>query len=377
MTNAFLIKASRARLGRFTTRGYSGQNPALPGDPVGVSLEHRLQTASGLTPHLGRQAVWVGARLRRDGAHRGRGLFGSHLMSPPRPWLIGVQANNTSAVERDRIAQLLQGPIRDHGDWILLSTCHRVEVYGFGAAPQLNRNIRAESGESAVRHLMRVAAGLESAIIGEDEVLHQVREALARTRASRALDNRLGRMFETAIAAGRLARAERMVGGGNLAQRAVTWLGQRSELAGGSVLIAGAGRMGSALAHAARLAGSEVTIASRNPARAQRLARLYGGRGVDLASGAEIATKSAAVAVALAGMWQEFRPDDAMLPPIADISAPPAVLASIRSRLNGDFLGIDDLYTRTRPVPSAYIEKAEQIVEIKTREFAEWLERRA
>jgi glutamyl-tRNA reductase len=292
------------------------------------------------------------------------------------PWMVGVQADNAGAEERDRVAGLLQRPMAAHKNWILLSTCHRVEVYGFGDPPQLKQDIRVETGERAVRHLIRVAAGLESAIIGEDEVLHQVREALASARASRTLDTRLGRMFETAIAAGRLARAERTVAGGNLAQRAVAWLLQRSDLAGRPVLIAGAGRMGSALAHAARLAGADITVASRNPRRAQRLARVYGGRGVDLASGAELATRSTGIAVALAGVWHEFQPADVVLPPIADISAPPAVLPSIRERLNGGFLGIDDLYARTGALPSAYIEKAEQIVDTKARELTAWLARR-
>jgi glutamyl-tRNA reductase len=289
--------------------------------------------------------------------------------------MVGLQADNATAEDRDRVAHVLRGSMTDQKNWVLLNTCHRVEAYGFDAAPQLSGDVRVETGERAVRHLIRVAAGLESAIIGEDEVLHQVRQALAHARASRSLDSRLGRMFETAISTGRLARAKRTIAGGNLAQRAVAWLQQRSKLGGRPVLIVGAGRMGSALAHAARLAGSEVTIASRNQARAGQLARVYGGRGVDLTGGAEIAPKSAAIAVALAGPWHEFQPIDLALPPIADISAPPAVLASIRARLNRGFLGIDDLYARTQALPRGYIGRAEQIVDAKTREYVAWLER--
>lgn len=297
-------------------------------------------------------------------------------MSDQLPWMAGSQADNASAEERDRLARSLSAYLRDGKNWILLKTCHRVEFYGVGAVPPLDQDVRVETAANAVRHLMRVAAGLESAIIAEDEVLHQVREALADARASRQLDKQLTRMFETAISAGRLARAKRTIAGGNLAQRAVSWLQERAELAGHHVLVVGAGRMGSALAHATRLAGSEVTIASRDPSRAQRLARVFGGRGVDLAAGAEIALDSAAVAVALGGEWREFHPIAAALPPIADISSPPAVLASIRTQLNGGFLGIDDLYARTHVLPSAYIERAERIVDAKTGEFMAWLDRR-
>src|ERR1700687_4925458 len=261
-------------------------------------------------------------------------------MSVSEPWVMAVHAETVAAEGRDRIARSVQGRIA--GDRvILLSTCHRVELYGFGVMPDLKTHLQVETGEQAVRHLVRVAAGLESAIIGEDEVLHQVRDALAQARALRSLDRRLQRLFETAIAAGRRARAGRTATSGNLAQRAVAWLQQRSTLEGGTVLIAGAGRMGSSLAHAATLAGADVTIASRgpipahrpapgdggrgtglggmgsslahaatlagadvtiasrDPIRANRLAHVYGGRGMDLVGGAELAPKSGGLVIAL------------------------------------------------------------------------------
>jgi glutamyl-tRNA reductase len=295
-------------------------------------------------------------------------------MSSRTPWLMSVQADTAGADERERLAQSVDGRIGGHPDWILLKTCHRVELYGFGPMPDLGAPLEVEAGERAVRHLMRVAAGLESAIIGEDEVLHQVREDLARSLAARSLDSRLQRLFETAIAAGRRARAGRTAASGNLAQRAVAWLEQRSTLAGRTVLVAGAGRMGSNLAHSAMRAGADVTIASRDATRARRLAKVYDGRGIGLADAAELAPKSAGVVVALAGVWHELQPPDVKLPPIADISAPTAVPAAVRARLNGSFLSIDDLYVRTESVPRAYIDEADRVVDAKTHEYFRWLE---
>jgi glutamyl-tRNA reductase len=297
-------------------------------------------------------------------------------MSDQQPWVMAVQADAVGAAERERLARSVENRIEGHAEWILLSTCHRVELYGFGTRPDLDTRLQVETGPEAVRHLIRVAAGLESAIIGEDEVLHQVREALGHARASRAVDSRLQRWFETAIGAGRRARAGRTASSGNLAQRAVDWLQQRSTLAGRTVLIAGAGRMGSSLAHAARLAGADITIASRDTARARRLAHVYGGHGIDLAGGAELALKSAGIAVALAGVWHELQPREGELPPIADISAPPAVPAAVRARANGAFLGIDDLYTSSRTVPRGYIDEADRVVASKTLEYVQWLEDR-
>jgi glutamyl-tRNA reductase len=294
-------------------------------------------------------------------------------MRAAQPWVMAIHADAVSADERERIARSAKETITAHHA-ILLSTCHRVELYGLGTMPDLDPRLQVETGETAVRHLIRVAAGLESAIVGEDEVLHQVRDALGNARASRPVDRRLERLFETAIAAGRRARAGRTATSGNLAQRAVSWLQERSTLAGRTVLIAGAGRMGSSLAHSAKLAGADVTIASRDENRARRLAKVYGGRGVDLAAAAELAPQSAGIAVALAGVWHEFQGHEGELPPIADISAPSAVPAAVRSRLNGGFLGIDDLYVRAQVLPRGYIEEADRVVAAKTSEYVRWLE---
>ncbi len=262
------------------------------------------------------------------------------------------------------------------GAGVALVTCHRAELYGFGDAPQLPF-VRAMSGESSIRHLFRVSAGLESVIVGEDEVLHQVREALREARRRQRLDRRLHRLLETAIAVGRAARAGRTESSGNLAQSAVAWLEGKTGIAGRTIVVVGAGRMGASLAHSASGAGCEVVIASRDARKAARLAQLYSGRGVDLQVGAEVAASEAAgVVVALGGPWAELQPfSDSAFPPIADISAPQAVPEIVRQRLNGSFLGIDDLYRRSHPIPGAYIAEAERVIARKTVEYSAWLER--
>lgn len=289
-------------------------------------------------------------------------------------WLLGASAEAAPADERRRLAELAEKTLASRTDWVLLYTCHRIEVYGLAEQPRLPAQLAASRGEAAVSHLMRVAAGLESAVVGEDEVLHQVRDALHIARSQRPLESSLQRLFETAIAAGRRARAGRTGIAAGLAGRAVAWLERRADIADRPVLVVGAGQMGSALAHAARRAGGRVTIASRDAAKARRLGRVYGGGGVDLAEAAHLAPVSAGVAVALAGTWLELRP--AQLPPIADISAPPAVTAEVRSGLNGRFLGIDDLFRGDGPPRRGYIEEAERVVATKTAEYIAWVEGR-
>jgi glutamyl-tRNA reductase len=284
------------------------------------------------------------------------------------PWALIASAGDADAGARAEIARQAERWLVAGGSGVALITCHRAELYGVGPIPFLASTGKL-AGESSVFHLLRVACGLESVIVGEDEVLHQVREA-----SKHARDRRLQRLFQVAIAAGRKARSRRTESSGNLAQSAVAWLGGKADLAGQTVVVAGAGRMGAALAHALDGVGAKLIIASRDPNRAERLARVYSCRGVDLGAAAELTADSAGVAVALGGSWTELATAKSLgLPPIADISAPQAVPDTIRRQLNGSFLGIDDLYRRAEPLPGAYIEVAKDLVARTTAEYMAWL----
>jgi len=289
-------------------------------------------------------------------------------------WALTASASDVDAETRSITRGEIEAWLAAGGCGVALATCHRVELYGFGDPPAL-RAVRL-TGRPAITHLLRVACGLESVIIGEDEVLHQVREALRGARSKQVLERRLHRLFETAIATGRKARSGRTESSGNLAQSAVTWLRRSADVSGRLVVVAGAGRMGTALAHSVALAGAEVVIASRDAIRAARLARVYSGYGVDLRAGAELAGRAAGVAVALGGRWSELElVAESGLPPIADISAPQSVPEAVRRRMNGSFLGIDDLYRRSEPLPGAYIKDAERLVAARTDEYIAWAER--
>jgi len=291
-------------------------------------------------------------------------------------WAITVSARDVDDAARARTAAAIQAWFDEGGDGVALITCHRAELYGVGAPPSLIDAAYLLAGETASVHLMRVACGLESAIIGEDEVLHQVREAMRTATVARRLDRRVHRLFQTAIAAGRSARSRRTESSGNLAQSAVKWLRSRADIANRRVVVAGAGRMGATLAHSLANAGANVVVSSRNEERAARLARHFGAQSAGLQAGAELVEKAAAVAVALAGPWSELQAVAPVeMPPVADISAPQSVPAWVRSRLNGNFLGIDDLYRQQQPLPGAYIKDAEELVAARAAEFAAWLDR--
>jgi glutamyl-tRNA reductase len=296
------------------------------------------------------------------------------LRSLGRPWMLGLRADTAGAELRAVFARELARGSRGNTNRILLETCHRVELYGIDSLPVLDTRCNLAVGEVAVLHLMRVAAGLDSARVGEDEVLHQVRTAFARARSSRTINPKIQRLFETAIATGRLARAGRTESAGNLAQSAVAWLGQKTPIAGRPVLVVGAGRMGSALAYAANAAGATLTIASQDAARACRLAAALGADGTDLEDAAALASQCAGVVVALGGPWHQLKPSLRQLPPVADISWPRAIPAEVTASLNGNYLAIDDLFRIHRLPANGYVGRAEQIAAKRATEYVHWLQ---
>jgi len=289
------------------------------------------------------------------------------------PWALVVQAGDLEVNRRAELAAALQELVEFHRHWVLLVTCHRVELYGCGPSPARPDMSRLD-GEDAARHLFRVAAGLESAVVGETEVLGQVRDALAQARA-RGTDERVARLFECAIAAGRSARTRPPAEGDGLAGRAVTWLGTRTQLAGRPVLVVGTGAMGVALAAAATAEGGVVTVAGRHRERHASPGQVQ----LDLSGAAQRAPAMAAVAVALRGEWSDLaRPvaADSALPPVADLSVPPSVPASVREALGPDFLGIDDLWQRAPdggPGEASWTVRAEAAVAESVAEYVGWL----
>jgi len=281
------------------------------------------------------------------------------------PWALVAQAGDVDVNDRTRLKAALAELVDFHRSWALVATCHRVEVYGFGPGPN-REDMRLLDGEESVRHLFRVAAGLESAVIGETEILGQVRDALAHSR-ERGTDERVARLFEAAIAVGRTARAAPLPARDGLAERAVGWLARRTPLEGQPVLVVGTGAMGGSLAAAATSVGAVVTVAGRRLERAA----------IDLRAAARCAPDMAAVAVALRGEWVELAAaadagPSRRLPPLADLSAPPAVPARIRLALGPDFLGIDELWHRAAG-RSAWVLRAEAVVDEAVAEYVGWL----
>jgi len=192
------------------------------------------------------------------------------------------------------------------GEVVVVSTCNRVEVYAdvgkFHAgvadvAEMLARHaglaleemaphLYVHYEERAVAHLFCVTAGLDSMVVGEGQILGQVREALRLAQTGAAAGRVLNELFQQALRVGKRAHAEtgidragRSVVDGALGY-AETLLGA---LEGRSVLVVGAGTMSALAAHGLRRRGVvDLVVANRTYARGQRLAAAVGGRAIQL-----------------------------------------------------------------------------------------------
>jgi len=198
-------------------------------------------------------------------------------------------------------------------------TCNRVEWYltgrepraavvaaetffGERVAPALGDGtaVRAIAGEDAVRHAFRVAGGLDSMIVGESQVLGQVRAAFAMGRAAGTVGPSLDALFRAALATGRRVQRETQIAqpASSVPSAAVAYAGRLlGSLAGRRVLVIGAGRMGRKTVRAMVDAGARTVIVANRTAEAARdIAAPVGGQIVPLHGvGAELARADVAV----------------------------------------------------------------------------------
>lgn len=187
----------------------------------------------------------------------------------------------------------------------VVSTCNRTEVYAdvdrfhgsvegisqmigdrLGATPeQAVQHLYVHYDDSAVSHLFHVAAGLDSMVVGESQILGQTREALRTGQECGTIGPALNVLFQQALRVGKRAHAETDVDRvapsvvGAALERAVEHVG---DLDGARALVIGAGAMAGLSVATLTRAGASVTVANRTPERAERLARQYGARTIAL-----------------------------------------------------------------------------------------------
>jgi len=275
-----------------------------------------------------------------------------------------THARHVPSAERERFG-FAERRRSDEGARLILETCHRVEAYAVvrDNAP-VERSHLPEGGrllidEAVVRHVIGVSVGLDSVVIGEDQILHQLRETLTAARASGTLDPLLERLFTVALRAGRVARSWRQGPGLSLADLAIGVIERRSgALRGRRLLVVGAGKMGALAGRSGLAAGAAVSLTSRTPERGEALAARLGVPSLAFDPGAA-AADVAGIVVGLRGRWLISDETEAALVDggaiVVDLSVPQALSERLSAALGERYVSADDLAL----VEEAHDERAE------------------
>lgn len=242
-------------------------------------------------------------------------LFGaSHHTAP-------LSVRERLAIDETRAQQLAERLRATPGvrEFALLNTCNRVELYGVaensdvaetvrrtisditGCAPaELEGVVVRRDNHDAISHLFEVASGLDSQIVGEVEILGQVKGAY-----DKALDRKwtgpvLNRVFQKTFQAAKHIRTNTAIGAGqvSIATVAVDLAGKIfGELAATRILVVGAGEIGLKTAQAFQSRGAKsITVASRTLSRAEETAAAAGGWAATMAELPELLANSDVVA---------------------------------------------------------------------------------
>ena len=261
---------------------------------------------------------------------------------------------------------------------VVVSTCNRIEVYAVaerfhgayadirdffcelgGLAPdELHPHLYSQHDEAAVTHLFEVAAGLDSAVLGEHEILGQVRSAWELAQAEGGSRAALNLLFRHAVEVGKRARTETSIGRStaSVSHAAVEMAKEHlGGLTGRRVLVVGAGDMSEGMAVAIASNGvAEMAVANRTFERAATLARRVSGR---VAPFADLPAGIAEADLVLTGTGSghiiidhdmvaaamSARPHRPLL--IVDIAVPRDVDAAVAQIPGVSLLDLDDLRT--------------------------------
>lgn len=228
-------------------------------------------------------------------------LFGVSHRSAPVSVL--EQLSTNEAEQAKIIDQVLQSSLVTEA--MVLSTCNRVEVYAVveafhGGLSVIGQVLAERSGmslndltkyayvryaEAAVEHLFAVTSGLDSAVIGEQQVLGQVRRAYATAEANRTVGRTLHELAQRALAVGKRVHSETGIDAAGASVVSVALGMAETKLSGGlggrTAAVVGAGAMGAlAGAHLVRAGIERVHVVNRSLPRAERLAKNLTEQGV-------------------------------------------------------------------------------------------------
>ncbi len=226
---------------------------------------------------------------------------------------IGINHNTASVELREKVAfgpdklakalQELESNSNVNGS-VILSTCNRTEIYCDVKASgksklidwlslfhqvspeELKPSLYLHEEQAAIRHLMRVSCGLDSLVLGEPQILGQVKQAYSDARENAAVDTSMEKLFQKTFSVAKRVRTETEIGGSavSVAYAACTLAKQIFEsLAESTVLLVGAGETIELVAkHLASNGCTKIIVANRTRERAMGLAQQFGAEVIGL-----------------------------------------------------------------------------------------------
>ncbi len=332
---------------------------------------------------------------------------------------LGLNHNECPIQARERLhfsPALTEAALREmRGDaevreFVLLSTCNRVEFYGFTETKTIPRerlfrliesshDIRREQfenffyfyeGREAVRHLFRVAAGLDSLVVGECEILGQFREAFRLAGQAGTVNALLYRLMEKVLKTGKDVHARTKITQGAVSIPAVAVeLAEKifGTLGGERVMVIGTGEMGVLTLKNLREAGGDIAyIVSRHEERGLALAQEYGAQrlamaawapalaGVDILIASTSAPKPMVLHSQVAAVMS-VRRDRPLF--IIDIAVPRNVESQINEIDDVYLYNVDDLKgvaAANLKLRRGEIRSAEAIVDAAVAQYHSWVE---
>lgn len=206
-----------------------------------------------------------------------------------------VELREKVAFNPERLNQLLTQQSHHHelNDMVVVSTCNRTEIYAMAETADILLNWLAQSNKidvkqlsnhvycyentEAVSHLMRVSSGLDSLMLGEPQILGQVKTALSISKDVGVISQQLNQIFEYAFYAAKRVRTETAVGSHAVSMGyAVAQLASQVfvDTAALTVMVVAAGEMNSLVAkHLAEMGVAKILICNRGRERAEKLAQ--------------------------------------------------------------------------------------------------------
>ena len=278
---------------------------------------------------------------------------------------------------------------------VVLATCNRTEIYAsvsrFHGALDDATEALAERGdltvaelqtrcavyfdEGAVAHTFAVAAGLDSVVVGESQILGQVKNALTTAQSQGTVGTALNALFQQALRVGKRVQAETGIGSArrslvSVAYRLLT--DERGPLAGRRVLVVGAGAMAGLAARTAAAAGAEVTCVNRTLARAQLLADAVGGRAVPLTELGSALTRADVLVTCTGARTLTLTAADLAGTPVrgvVDLALPADVGADV-AEAGITLVNLDRLVVEQHdPASAAEVEVARRLVQAEVTDF--------